>query len=63
MLFLKIKIYIADIDPIESEIRELADSIFAIKAEQEYIVVRERQHRDSKLFSFLLKMSNKREYK
>ncbi|KAG2222582.1 hypothetical protein INT45_008701 [Circinella minor] len=37
----------ADIDPIESEIRELADSIFAIKAEQEYIVVRERQHRDT----------------
>ena len=37
-----------DIDPIEREIRELADSIFAIKAEQEYIVIRERQHRDSK---------------
>ncbi|KAI8145583.1 emp24/gp25L/p24 family/GOLD-domain-containing protein [Fennellomyces sp. T-0311] len=36
-----------DIDPIEREIRELADSIFAIKAEQEYIVIRERQHRDT----------------
>ncbi|KAG0166258.1 p24 complex component [Apophysomyces sp. BC1034] len=35
------------IDPIEREIRELADSIFAIKAEQEYIVARERQHRNT----------------
>ncbi|KAI8336192.1 emp24/gp25L/p24 family/GOLD-domain-containing protein [Chlamydoabsidia padenii] len=35
------------IDPIEREIRELAESIFAIKDEQEYIVVRERQHRDT----------------
>ncbi|KAF7729149.1 p24 complex component [Apophysomyces ossiformis] len=38
---------IEHIDPIENEIRELADSIFAIKAEQEYIVVRERQHRNT----------------
>ncbi|ORZ13956.1 emp24/gp25L/p24 family/GOLD-domain-containing protein [Absidia repens] len=35
------------IDPIEREIRELAESIFAIKDEQEYIVARERQHRDT----------------
>ncbi|KAF7730585.1 p24 complex component [Apophysomyces ossiformis] len=35
------------IDPIEREIRELADSIFAIKSEQEYIIVRERQHRNT----------------
>jgi hypothetical protein len=39
---------VAHIDPIEREIRELAESIFAIKDEQEYIVARERQHRDSK---------------
>lgn len=39
---------LAHIDPIEREIRELAESIFAIKDEQEYIVARERQHRDSK---------------
>ncbi|ORX47774.1 hypothetical protein DM01DRAFT_1339002 [Hesseltinella vesiculosa] len=36
-----------DIDPIEREIRELAESIFVIKDEQEYIVARERQHRDT----------------
>ncbi|KAI8098926.1 emp24/gp25L/p24 family/GOLD-domain-containing protein [Halteromyces radiatus] len=35
------------IDPIEREIRELAESIFAIKDEQEYLVARERQHRDT----------------
>jgi hypothetical protein len=35
-------------DPLEREIAELAESIFAVKAQQEYIVVRERQHRDSK---------------
>ncbi|KAI9486788.1 MAG: COPII-coated vesicle protein [Benjaminiella poitrasii] len=34
-------------DPLEKEIAELAESIFAIKAQQEYIVVRERQHRDT----------------
>ncbi|KAI8974705.1 COPII-coated vesicle protein [Pilobolus umbonatus] len=34
-------------DPLEREIAELAESIFAVKAEQEYIVVRERQHRDT----------------
>ncbi|KAI8967863.1 putative endosomal cargo receptor [Mycotypha africana] len=34
-------------DPLEREIAELAESIFAIKAQQEYIVVRERQHRDT----------------
>lgn len=34
--------------PLEKEIAELAESIFAVKAQQEYIVVRERQHRDSK---------------
>ncbi|CAO3650313.1 unnamed protein product [Cunninghamella blakesleeana] len=37
----------SNIDPIEREIRELAESIFAIKDEQEYIVARERQHRDT----------------
>lgn len=35
-------------DPLEKELFELAESIFNIKAQQEYIVVRERQHRDSK---------------
>ncbi|CDH57757.1 supernatant protein factor c-terminal domain-containing protein [Lichtheimia corymbifera JMRC:FSU:9682] len=35
------------IDPLEREIRELADSIHGIKAEQEYIVLRERQHRNT----------------
>ncbi|KAI8334292.1 emp24/gp25L/p24 family/GOLD-domain-containing protein [Chlamydoabsidia padenii] len=35
------------IDPIEREIRELAESIFAIKDEQEYIVAREREHRNT----------------
>ncbi|CAO3653038.1 unnamed protein product [Cunninghamella echinulata] len=34
-------------DPIERELRELAESIFAVKDEQEYIVTRERQHRDT----------------
>ncbi|KAI9323315.1 emp24/gp25L/p24 family/GOLD-domain-containing protein [Dichotomocladium elegans] len=37
----------AHIDPIKAEIEELAASIFAIKAEQEYIVLRERQHRNT----------------
>ncbi|KAI8068600.1 endosomal P24B protein [Gongronella butleri] len=36
-----------DINPVEQEIRELAESIFAVKDEQEYIVARERQHRDT----------------
>lgn len=35
-------------DPLKNEIEELADSILAVKAEQEYIVARERRHRDSK---------------
>ncbi|GAB5586567.1 p24 complex component [Umbelopsis nana] len=37
----------ADIDPLEREIRELAESMSAVKDEQEYIVIRERQHRDT----------------
>lgn len=37
----------AVIDPLEREIRELAESMSAVKDEQEYIVIRERQHRDS----------------
>jgi hypothetical protein len=40
--------HIAHTDPLEKEIAELAESIFDVKAQQEYIVVRERQHRDSK---------------
>lgn len=36
------------IDPLQVEIEELAESIFAIKSSQEYIVARERRHRDSK---------------
>lgn len=40
--------FAADIDPLEREIRELAESMSAVKDEQEYIVIRERQHRDSK---------------
>ncbi|KAI9020749.1 supernatant protein factor C-terminal domain-containing protein [Phycomyces nitens] len=35
------------IDPIAREIRELADTIQSVKSEQEYIVVRERKHRDT----------------
>ncbi|KAI9483958.1 MAG: COPII-coated vesicle protein [Benjaminiella poitrasii] len=34
-------------DPLQSEIQELAESILAVKAEQEYIVARERRHRDT----------------
>ncbi|RHZ62361.1 hypothetical protein Glove_340g9 [Diversispora epigaea] len=34
-------------DPLEKEIRELADGLAAIKDEQEYIVMRERTHRDT----------------
>ncbi|CAO0793811.1 unnamed protein product [Mucor circinelloides] len=34
-------------DPLKNEIEELADSILAVKAEQEYIVARERRHRDT----------------
>ncbi|CAJ0856051.1 13838_t:CDS:2, partial [Entrophospora sp. SA101] len=34
-------------DPLEKEIRELADGLEAIKDEQEYIVMRERTHRDT----------------
>lgn len=45
---LSLACFIAHIDPIEREVRELAESIFAIKDEQEYIVARERQHRNSK---------------
>jgi ribosomal protein L15E len=36
------------IAPVESEIRQLAAGLQGIKDEQEYIVVRERVHRDSK---------------
>ncbi|KAJ2965058.1 hypothetical protein NQZ79_g121 [Umbelopsis isabellina] len=36
-----------NIDPLEREIRELAESMSAVKDEQEYIVIRERQHRDT----------------
>ena len=42
--------------PLEKEIAELAESIFAVKAQQEYIVVRERQHRDSKDCNLLYKL-------
>lgn len=41
-------LHLENTDPLEKEISELAESIFNIKAQQEYIVVRERQHRDSK---------------
>ncbi|CAB5348170.1 uncharacterized protein OCT59_016536 [Rhizophagus irregularis] len=34
-------------DPLENEIRELADNLAAIKDEQEYIVIREQRHRDT----------------
>lgn len=34
-------------DPLEKELAELAESIFDVKAKQEYIVFRERQHRDT----------------
>ncbi|KAI7904331.1 emp24/gp25L/p24 family/GOLD-domain-containing protein [Cokeromyces recurvatus] len=34
-------------DPLREEIEELAESILAVKAEQEYIVARERRHRDT----------------
>ncbi|CAO3625020.1 unnamed protein product [Mucor hiemalis] len=34
-------------DPLERELAELAESIFDVKAKQEYIVFRERQHRDT----------------
>ncbi|GBB87867.1 hypothetical protein RclHR1_14360006 [Rhizophagus clarus] len=37
-------------DPLENEIRELADGLAAIKDEQEYIVIREQRHRDSNYF-------------
>ncbi|KAG2178121.1 hypothetical protein INT43_003374 [Umbelopsis isabellina] len=36
-----------NVDPLEREIRELAESMSAVKDEQEYIVIRERQHRDT----------------
>lgn len=42
----------AVIDPLEREIRELAESMSAVKDEQEYIVIRERQHRDSMYLCF-----------
>ncbi|RCH84845.1 p24 complex component, partial [Rhizopus stolonifer] len=34
-------------DPLKIEIEELAESIFDIKSSQEYIVARERKHRDT----------------
>ncbi|CAG8441485.1 13516_t:CDS:2 [Ambispora gerdemannii] len=34
-------------DPLEKEIRELTDGLSAIRDEQEYIVIRERVHRDT----------------
>ncbi|KAG2205702.1 hypothetical protein INT47_008059 [Mucor saturninus] len=34
-------------DPLKKEIEELAESILAVKAEQEYIVSREKKHRDT----------------
>ena len=41
---------LAHTDPLEKEIKELADGLAAIKDEQEYIVIREQRHRDSKYF-------------
>lgn len=41
--------------PIEREIRALSQALEAVKEEQEYIVVRERLHRDSE---FLLDSLN-----
>lgn len=35
------------IAPIEREVRDLASGLQAVKDEQEYIVVRERRHRDT----------------
>ncbi|KAF8305453.1 supernatant protein factor C-terminal domain-containing protein [Clavulina sp. PMI_390] len=43
-------IYVQDdgsIAPIEREVRDLASGLQAVKDEQEYIVVRERRHRDT----------------
>lgn len=44
---------IVQTDPLKIEIEELAESIFDIKSSQEYIVARERKHRDSK-FTFII---------
>ncbi|CAG8536579.1 5806_t:CDS:2, partial [Dentiscutata erythropus] len=44
---------LAHSDPLEKEIRELADGLAAIKDEQEYIVMRERTHRDSTYLNIL----------
>ena len=38
---------IGTIAPIEREVRDLASGLQAVKDEQEYIVVRERRHRDT----------------
>lgn len=39
-----------DMQPIEREIRDLAQGLQAVKDEQEYLVVRERVHRNSECF-------------
>lgn len=39
--------------PIEKEIRDLSHALEAVKDEQEYIVTRERIHRDSALLLFV----------
>lgn len=39
--------YLGTIAPIEREVRDLASGLQAVKDEQEYIVVRERRHRDT----------------
>lgn len=40
--------------PIEKEIRDLSHALEAVKDEQEYIVTRERIHRDSAFLSYAL---------
>lgn len=47
-IWLFVNVFLADIvAPIEREIRSLANGLTAVKDEQEYIVVRERVHRNT----------------
>jgi hypothetical protein len=41
-----------EVAPVEAEIRALSTGLQGVKDEQEYIVVRERVHRDSKCYEF-----------
>lgn len=52
-LYINILFFTAESEKLEEMIKDLSNLLTAVKHEQEYMEVREKVHRSSKLFNFL----------